>query len=196
MASKRGKGKRELIIEAAIQVFSQKGYHNTRMEEIAQAAGIGKGTIYEYFNSKLHLFQSMIEDSLQFYMHRMEVQRSDQMPMAERLKILIDSHIRFCLENRELTRVLFGEAEAPDKELMEWAMALRKDKLKRMQSLLVEGIERGELRSDLDLHMLSFSILHTLAAFWFPLVMEDWQMDPELLSVQYADFIMNGLKKA
>jgi len=196
VASKRGKGKRELIIEAAIQVFSQKGYHNTRMEEIAQAAGIGKGTIYEYFNSKLHLFQSMIEDSLQFYMHRMEVQRSDQMPMAERLKILIDSHIRFCLENRELTRVLFGEAEAPDKELMEWAMALRKDKLKRMQSLLVEGIERGELRSDLDLHMLSFSILHTLAAFWFPLVMEDWQMDPELLSVQYADFIMNGLKKA
>ncbi|MEN6392180.1 MAG: helix-turn-helix domain-containing protein, partial [Syntrophomonas sp.] len=65
MASKRIKGKRELIIEAAIKVFSQKGYHNTRMEEIAQAAGIGKGTIYEYFESKLQLFQSMMEDSLQ-----------------------------------------------------------------------------------------------------------------------------------
>jgi AcrR family transcriptional regulator len=196
VASKRGKGKRELIIEAAIQVFSQKGYHNTRMEEIAQAAGIGKGTIYEYFDSKLHLFQSMMEDSLQVYFRRMENQRIDQMPMSRRLRLLCEAHIRFCLENRELTKVLFGEAETPDKELMEWAMAMRKDKLERMQSLLVEGIERGELRSDLDLHMLSFSILHTLAAFWFPLVMEDWQMDPELLSVQYADFIMNGLKKA
>lgn len=196
MSSKRNKGKRELIIEAAIQVFSQKGYHNTRMEEIAQAAGIGKGTIYEYFDSKLHLFQSMMEDSLQVYFRRMEAQRSGQMPMSGRIRLLVESHIRFCLENRELTKVLFGEAEAPDKELMEWAMAMRKDKLERMQSLLVEGIEKGELRSDLDLHMLSFSILHTLAAFWFPLVMEDWQMDPELLARQYADFVMNGLKKA
>ena len=43
------KGKRELILEAAINVFSTKGYHNTRMEEIASQAGVGKGTIYEYF---------------------------------------------------------------------------------------------------------------------------------------------------
>lgn len=196
MAGRRSRGKRELIIEAAIQVFSQKGYHNTRMEEIAQAAGIGKGTIYEYFDSKLQLFQSMMEDSLQVYFRRMEVQKTERTPMSERLRLMIEAHIRFCLENRELTRVLFGEAEAPDKELMEWALAMRKDKLARMQSLLVEGIDTGELRSDLDLHMLSFSILHTLAAFWFPLVMEDWQMDPELLARQYADFIMNGLKKA
>ena len=43
---KEGKGlKRDAIIDAAVQVFSSKGYHNTRMEEIAIAAGIGKGTI-------------------------------------------------------------------------------------------------------------------------------------------------------
>lgn len=45
--------KRDMILAAAIRVFSQKGYHHTRMEEIAIEAGIGKGTIYEYFSSKL-----------------------------------------------------------------------------------------------------------------------------------------------
>ncbi|MEN6348151.1 MAG: TetR/AcrR family transcriptional regulator [Syntrophomonas sp.] len=196
MASKRNKGKRELIIEAAIQEFSRKGYHNTRMEEIAVTAGIGKGTIYEYFDSKLHLFQSMMEDSLHVYYHELEIKNLEEKPISVRLKLLVKTHIRFCLENQELTKVLFGEAEAPDKELMEWAMAMRRDKLERMQKMLVEGIDKGEFRDDLDLKMLSFSILHTMAAFWFPLVMEDWQMDPELLASQYTEFVLTGLKKA
>lgn len=196
MASKRTKGKRELIIEAAIQVFSQKGYHNTRMEEIAQAAGIGKGTIYEYFDSKLQLFQSMMEDSLQVYYQRLESHRLAEKPIVDRLIILIESHIKFCLENRELTKVLFGITEAPDKELLQWAMNLRKEKLERTRDMLAEGIDKEEFRADLDLNMLSFSVMNTLAGFWFPLVMEEWQMEPELLAEQYADFIMNGLKKA
>lgn len=195
MASKRRKGKRELIIEAAIQEFSQKGYHNTRMEEIAQTAGIGKGTIYEYFDSKLHLFQSMMEDSLQVYYQRLETQKSGH-PIGERLAFLIETHIRFCLENQELTKVLFGMAEAPDKELLEWAMAMRKEKLERTRGMLSEGIDKGEFRADLDLNLLSFSVMNTLAGFWFPLVMEGWEMDPEILARQYTDFIMNGLKNA
>lgn len=195
MASKRNKGKRELIIEAAIQEFSQKGYHNTRMEEIAVTAGIGKGTIYEYFDSKLHLFQSMMEDSLHVYFSKLESQNIEEQPVSVKLKLVVEMHIRFCLENRELTKVLFGLAEAPDKELWEWAMAMRKDKLERTQSMLAEGIQRGEFRGDLDLKMLSFSVMSTLGGFWFPLVMEDWEMDPELLASQYTDFVLNGLKK-
>ncbi|NLU48034.1 MAG: helix-turn-helix transcriptional regulator [Syntrophomonadaceae bacterium] len=57
-------GKREAIIQAALQVFSEKGYHNARMEEVATVAGIGKGTIYEYFDSKLQLFQAVLENSI------------------------------------------------------------------------------------------------------------------------------------
>lgn len=51
--------KREEILEAAMTVFARKGFHRSRMEEVAVEAGIGKGTIYEYFDSKHQLLQAL-----------------------------------------------------------------------------------------------------------------------------------------
>ena len=51
--------KRAEILEAAMTVFAQKGFHRSKMEEVAVAAGIGKGTIYEYFESKHQLLQAL-----------------------------------------------------------------------------------------------------------------------------------------
>jgi len=48
--------KKQRIVQAAITVFADKGFNNTKMIEIAEAAGIGKGTIYEYFRSKDDIF--------------------------------------------------------------------------------------------------------------------------------------------
>ena len=50
------KAKKEEILKAAIKVFAQKGVTNTKMVDIAETAGIGKGTIYEYFESKDDIF--------------------------------------------------------------------------------------------------------------------------------------------
>ncbi|MFA6808221.1 MAG: helix-turn-helix domain-containing protein [Eubacteriales bacterium] len=49
------------IIEAASKVFYLAGFDGTKMEEIAKEAGIGKGTVYEYFDSKQHLFDEMVK---------------------------------------------------------------------------------------------------------------------------------------
>ena len=45
--------KRELILAAAQEIFFAKGYYNTTSEEIAKRAGVGKGTLYQYFDSKM-----------------------------------------------------------------------------------------------------------------------------------------------
>ena len=52
--------KRLRIIEAAVIVFSRKGFHRAKVEEIAEVAGVGKGTVYEYFKSKKELFLEMV----------------------------------------------------------------------------------------------------------------------------------------
>lgn len=48
--------KKQNILLAALKVFSKKGYYNTKIIEVAREAGIGKGTVYEYFSSKEQLF--------------------------------------------------------------------------------------------------------------------------------------------
>ena len=64
--------KRKEILQAAMQVFAREGYHRARMEEVAEEAGIGKGTVYEYFSSKTDLFialhEHMLSELKEFYM--------------------------------------------------------------------------------------------------------------------------------
>ena len=55
---------KDRILEAALLVFGEKGYHNATMAEIAEAAAVGKGTLYWYFSSKEKLFSGMVEHGL------------------------------------------------------------------------------------------------------------------------------------
>ncbi|MHB8896588.1 MAG: TetR/AcrR family transcriptional regulator, partial [Candidatus Geothermincolia bacterium] len=50
------------IGQAALKVFIKKGYHHTKMADIAGAAGIGKGTVYEYFQDKAEILKSIFAD--------------------------------------------------------------------------------------------------------------------------------------
>ncbi|AMM85255.1 TetR/AcrR family transcriptional regulator [Martelella sp. AD-3] len=56
--------RRKAILDAALAVFSEKGFANARIEDIARRAGIGKGTVYLYFPDKENLFKSLISDAL------------------------------------------------------------------------------------------------------------------------------------
>ncbi len=64
--------KRALIIKAAVRVFSRQGFHQARVEDIAQEAGVGKGTIYEYFENKRNLFEEVVLETFNFYSSQME----------------------------------------------------------------------------------------------------------------------------
>ncbi|GBD07402.1 Fatty acid metabolism regulator protein [bacterium HR21] len=56
--------RREQLLEAAATVFARKGYHATRIAEIAHAAGVAKGTVYEYFPTKEELFYALLDSWL------------------------------------------------------------------------------------------------------------------------------------
>ena len=53
--------KHALILDAAIRVFAEKGFHRARISDIADAAGVADGTIYLYFDNKEHLLLSIFE---------------------------------------------------------------------------------------------------------------------------------------
>ncbi|MFQ5684319.1 MAG: TetR/AcrR family transcriptional regulator [Candidatus Binatia bacterium] len=79
--------KRREILEAAMRVFAREGYHRAKMEAVAEEAGIGKGTVYEYFKGKTDLFLAlhdhMLAELKAFYMKELEGIRQPA-PMLER----------------------------------------------------------------------------------------------------------------
>lgn len=186
------KNKRTLIVEAGIQVFSKKGYHNAKMEDIAVAAGIGKGTIYEYFSSKLQLFQEIMETSFKLYSDSIRAEGSRPMSLEKRLQIITENHFRFCQQNAELSRIIFWEEEVFDEELKEWFYAKRKEKEGVLEALVKEGMERGELR-EVDARLTTLLIGGMLGQIWVPVVIEGWKVDASAAAKQITDLIMHGI---
>ena len=68
----RPKGKRENILASATDVFSNKGFHMTNIMDIANHAGIGKGTVYEYFDSKSDLFIEVLKFNTESFLNRIK----------------------------------------------------------------------------------------------------------------------------
>lgn len=185
--------KRNIIIKAAVQVFSQKGYHNTRMEEIALAAGIGKGTIYEYFQSKLQLFQEMLGQSMQLYYSSMSNEKLDQLTIDKKLSLILESHFRFCYEHHELTKMIF-QNDIYDEELKEWSLKIHKEKEGHIQSLIGEGIAQGELKP-MDVKLAALMVMGVIQSIWLPLVLGNWQVDPTVAANKMTALIMHGLAR-
>lgn len=186
-------GKRELIMAAAIQIFSQKGYHNSKMEDIALAAGIGKGTIYEYFPGKLQLLQEIMEQSFHLYDHSLSVELNNSLSFETKIKVLLEGHFRFCQQNKDLTRFMFWDTEVIDEELMKWGMEKRAEKEGRLQEMILEGIGSGEIR-DLDPKLITVMISGVFSAIWIPVVVEGWEVDAAQAAAQITDMLMQGLK--
>lgn len=139
--------KRQLILAAAAQVFAAHGFHQATIEQIADAAGVGKGTVYLYFKSKRKLFDSLLLESLQrLIAHTKEVIESQSEPLT-RLRRLTNIHLRIFERNHPLLQVILREF-TPDK-----LQNLRPELEQCVQELmdlyvhiLQEGMASGSLR--------------------------------------------------
>ncbi len=185
-------GKREAIIQAALQEFSEKGYHNARMEEVATVAGIGKGTIYEYFDSKLQLFQAVLENSIKVYYDSIILEENPSLSFEERLRRLIHSHVCFSQENRQLTRIVFWDSDIIDSELKDWVLSMRKEKEEKMMEVIRQSIKKGELR-DVDPWLLTIMLEGVVASLWGPIILDDWNVEAAELADSITDMIMRGI---
>lgn len=85
--------KRDLILAAAREIFGEKGYHTATSEEIAKRAGVGKGTIYQYFDSKQEIFTEMHLMYIKQYNETVIALIREDSTFEDNLRRLIHFHI-------------------------------------------------------------------------------------------------------
>ena len=192
------KDKKDKIIEAAAQVFSQKGYAGAVVADIAVSAGIGKGTIYEYFKSKEDLFFAVFE---WFSLQTGAAARVSISVLggtaAERLQALSDSIMGIWDEIEEVFTLTmeFWAASSSSQRRDRFKEAFRQ--LYRefrgiTVSLIRDGIERGEFRPDVKPE----SIAAALVGTWDALFLQAWfekNFDPSTAAREFIDVIIKGL---
>lgn len=134
--------RRGLILDAAVSVFSELGYHQTRVADIIDAAGIARGTFYLYFESKNAIFLELLGELLTTL--RDSVIGVDTTPGAAPVPEQLFTSVRGILEtlasNRALTTILIREAVGLDEETDRMLMGFYEN----LHRLIAESLERGQ----------------------------------------------------
>lgn len=79
-------GKREAILRAALQLFTERGFHGTAMPLVAEQAGVGAGTIYRYFENKEALVNTLYQDWKEFQIAFIKDNVPTDIPLRERFR--------------------------------------------------------------------------------------------------------------
>lgn len=107
--------KREEILRAAAAVFAQRGFHRALMDEVASKAGVGKGTVYRYFNTKEDLLFSIVDQGARGLVANMERTASRDEDPKLVLTELMGTMADYIRSNRPLFKV-FQEIDVREKK--------------------------------------------------------------------------------
>ena len=151
LRERKKKQTKEAILQAAIQLFGEKGFEKTSIEELAQRAGIGKGTVYSYFRTKSDILHSFCEYELEI-LHQELTARADQdISILEQMVTIYMGEFKHFAGNEEFARLFLRHTVFPRPETLE-RQRVHEDKYFAMLfPLLEKAQQKGELRTDIDL---------------------------------------------
>ena len=139
---------RTRLLEAAAAEFAAAGVDGANVNRISLAAGLAKGTVYNYFSSKRELFLAVVgEASARAAAGAAAVPA--EAPTAERLRAILESDIGWVRGHEAFARVLVREALAGDPRFQPELVRAAAPFVERVAEILEDGVERGEVRDDL-----------------------------------------------
>ena len=192
------RSKKELIIEAAAQVFARSGYSNASVASIAGKANIGKGTVYEYFQSKEDLFFAVFEWFQKKTEKAAVVGISDLSGgAADRLKALNDSLMGLWDEIKDVFALVMEFWAASSSTQMRQRLKsafkqLYNDYRRIVSALIQDGIKSGEFRPDVKPEPVAAALVGT----WDALFLQAWfdeSFDPAATAKDFLDTVLHGL---
>ncbi len=182
---------------AATAVFAEKGYASTRVADIAGRAGVGKGTVYEYFSSKEELLFAVFESINEEISSRMEQVLSEDESTKEKLIALLRLGAEVISEQVELQPVILDFwAASRGKEFEEHYREAVIDSYEHFRSMIsdfIRGVQkRGEFKAGVDAEALAVVIVATVDGLGIQLFF-DPSINPHQIAETFAQLMYEVL---
>lgn len=184
----------EDVIRAAVQLFAARGYANTSVQEIVDAAGVTKGAMYHYFESKDDLLFGIYDTVLSLQKTHLDAIISAGGEVDEVLRAVcvdvLESSIEYLAEGTVFFRSMDMLSEPRRKEVVRRRRAYNDE----FAALVKQGQNEGKYREDIPLAVLIahfFSDVHYLS-YWYS---EGKPEDRTLAAVQITDLFMSSLRR-
>jgi AcrR family transcriptional regulator len=182
---------REGIIEAAARIFSEKGYHATSMQDIADAVHLQKASLYHHFDSKQEILADILDYALDLINTRLEAVLSQTLSPEEKLHQAMVSYFETIAEYRNLSGVLLLELRSLEPEL-KMQLKSRREKFESLwKDVIIEGKEQGKF-TNVDPSLMVKAILGVMnwTVTWYR---SDGPRSAREIADLFADLLLYGL---
>ena len=182
---------RKGILEAAARIFSEKGFHATSMQDIADAVHLQKASLYYHFSSKQEILVAILDQALDIINNRLETVRLQSLSADEKLRQAMVSYMQTIAENQNLAAVLLLEMRSLDPEL-KTRQASRREKFESVwNELIIEGKQQG-IFNNVDPSLTGRAILGVMnwTVTWFR---RDGARSAKEIANLYANLLLDGL---
>jgi AcrR family transcriptional regulator len=174
---------KKAILEAAITLFSENGYENTSIESIAKIAGVGKGTVYGYFQTKKEILKGFCEYELE-KIHMKLVNGSNQdAPILEQMLTIYMTEFYHVTQNKEFGRLYMRESIFPCDSEAQDNQEIDDKYFQILFPILEKGQERGELRKDVELLYITahfYSLYVLIISAWYTGRISSEEVEPSM----------------
>jgi len=184
------------ILKAALEIFSRKGYASTTTDEIAEAAGLSKGLLYFYFNSKEDIFVSVLKDGMEKLISKLKKEIRPDLSPEDQLITFIETEYEFYSKNIKFFKLLNSTYSGYvlgmiSPESREEFISTHYEEMKILEEIFDRGKERGIFK-DIDTHDLIFSLAGLMHGL---LIMKPGQKDLERMKNLTIEVFLYGIKR-
>ncbi|MBI3786421.1 MAG: TetR family transcriptional regulator [Deltaproteobacteria bacterium] len=170
---------RATILEAAAQVFAEKGYAAARLEDVAAGVGIRRASLVYYFRDKRELYDVVLSDILGELLDRYQTVLREPAPLPQRIEAIVDAWVGYVAERPAVARLLLWEAADGSPDRVFAAAGRGAAVISALTSAIREGQRQGSLQPIDPIHFI-FTIVGATVFFVaaMPRMVPDWPFDP------------------
>ena len=182
--------RRNELASTAARLFAERGFHGTSMGDLAEAMGVQKGSLYSLTASKQELLYRAMRDGAAAFHAGLDAV-PETAGALERIRLALRSHLRVVSEQLDVATVFTREWRYLEGAERDEILAERRRYEERLRSLFRDGVEAGELRSDLDV---SAAALLTLSAANWAYTWLTPGRDTDEVADRFSAILVDGMR--
>lgn len=186
------KRRRSEICEAAYRVFVSKGFHGATMRQVASAAGVGIGSLYDYIRKKEDLLDLIYEKTMAEALELMRAAIAGIDDAEKRMRALLRVNLEMMHQHQDFFLLMYQESKSMSKTSLQHVLAKEREYVSIYRDTLAKGIEQGVFRvSHVEFTAIAIAFLCSVWA------LKRWNLKGQTLQDaidSIADIVLRGVK--
>ena len=180
------------IFETSMKLFAQKGYDATSVEDITEAVGVAKGTLYYHFSSKEEIFNFLIEEGTKLLQNSIDIKTSKYSNYIEKIKAIVLIEVKIVEKYEDFITILLSQF---------WGKEARNQKcqkhiyeyINKIEEIVKNGIEKGEIQQG-NSKAIASEIYGLICSALIYKLRNEGEIDVMKLYKEFESTIIKGLK--